>query len=33
MGKNQLLLLTLAPANYIIKCRLVGTNHLFRLIG
>lgn len=33
MVKIQLLLLTLALANYIIKCRLVGTNHLFRLIG
>lgn len=33
MGKIQLLLLTLALANYIIKCRLAGTNLLFRLIS
>ena len=33
MGKIQLLLLTLALANYIIKCRLAGANLLFRFIG
>lgn len=33
MGKIQILLLTLALANDIIKCRLAGANFLFRLIG